>query len=151
MRLYMAGPMTYHPQYNFPAFDAMAADLRAAGFDVVSPAELDSPEDRAAALASPDGSALDYGNGIKKSWGEFLSRDVKLIADGGITGVVVLPGWESSRGARLETFVANAMCGLPVYTFTRWVLLSVPRIELFRAWTAEPTLSIAASYTTVTV
>lgn len=116
-RIYLAGPMTGIPQFNFPAFDAAARDLRGTGLDVVSPAELDDPVDRAAALQSPDGSALSYGSGVKKTWGQFLGRDVVLIADGGIEAVYVLPGWAKSRGARLETFVARAMCGLPIFKY----------------------------------
>lgn len=148
MKVYIAGPMTGLPQFNFPAFDALGARLRASGFDVVSPAELDDPDDRAAALASPDGSMATYGNArpdgvIKKTWGDFLARDVKLLADGGIEAVIVLPGWERSRGARLETFVANRMCGLPVYTYdaTYDELREVPFIELVRAWSAKADIS----------
>lgn len=115
MRVYVAGPMTGIPQFNFPAFDAAAITLRKAGFEVVSPAELDDEVDREAALQSADGSALHYGNGGKKTWAEFLARDVKLITDGGIEAVFVLPGWRGSRGARLETFVAAAMNRLPIY------------------------------------
>ena len=118
MKVYVAGPMTGIPQFNFPAFDEAAKVLRDRGFDVTSPAELDDEVDRAAAMASPDGSALSYGKGVKKTWGEFLARDVKLLSDGGIEAVVVLPGWRKSRGARLETFVANAMNGKPVYCYT---------------------------------
>jgi hypothetical protein len=138
VRLYVAGPMTGIPQFNFPAFDAVALLLRAQGHDVVSPAELDSPPDRALALASSDGHALS----VTKSWGDFLSRDVKLLADDGIEGVVVLPGWETSRGARLETYVANALCGLPVFRVTHDGLSPLPDLSLFRAWTGEPTLAI---------
>lgn len=153
-RLYMAGPMTGIPQFNFPAFDRAASDLRARGYEIVSPAELDDPVDRAAALASPDGSALSYGTGVKKSWGEFLARDVKLIADDGIEGVVVLTGWENSRGARLETFVANALCGLPVFRILRPALGQidldpVPPLTLYRAWTGEEGLSISARFGTL--
>lgn len=141
-RLYVAGPMTYRPQYNFPAFDAMAASLERAGFAVVSPAELDSPEDRARALASPDG-APQTAEGFGKSWGDFLARDVKLISDGGIDGVVVLPGWEHSRGARLETFVANAMNGLPIYTWdaTYEELVPVSQLQLVKAWAGKEDIS----------
>lgn len=46
MRAYLAGPMSNIPQFNFPAFDDAAADLRARGWDIVSPAELDRPEVR---------------------------------------------------------------------------------------------------------
>ncbi|MBA3583914.1 MAG: DUF4406 domain-containing protein [Gemmatimonadetes bacterium] len=147
MHIYTAGPMTHLPQFNFPAFDAMAANLRAYGHEVISPAELDNPEDRAAALASPDGSHLDYGNGVKATWGDFLARDVKLLADGGIEAVVVLAGWERSRGARLETFVANALCGLPIYEFRFShghqynVLTEVPYLSLVRAWADKSDIS----------
>ena len=37
------------------------------------------------------------------------TRDVKLVADH-VQGVVFLPGWHKSRGARLEAFVA-LLCG----------------------------------------
>lgn len=137
IRLYIAGPMTHIPQFNFPAFDAMAATLREVGYDVVSPAELDDPTDRAAALASPDGSILSYGQGVKKTWGQFLARDVLLIADGDaegpIDGIVVLPGWGNSRGARLETFVGRMLCDKTVY---RWDgrLVKVGMLELAQGW-----------------
>ena len=138
MRVYIAGPMTGIPQFNFPAFDAAARDLRAVGLDVVSPAELDDPEDREAALQSPDGSALSYGTGVKKTWGEFLGRDVRLIADGGIEAVYVLPGWNNSRGARLETFVAKAMQGLTIYRYDGDQPYGnggeVSALDLVRAW-----------------
>lgn len=113
-RIYVAGPMSGLPQMNFPAFDDAAETLRDIGYDVVSPAELDSPQARACALASVDGSTDDYAEG--DTWGSLLARDVKLIADEGIEGIVVLEGWEKSRGARLETFVAR-LCGLRVIEY----------------------------------
>jgi hypothetical protein len=106
-KLYVAGPMTGLPQFNFPAFDRAARLLRGDGFEVISPAELDSPAVRAAALASPDGK---LGG---ETWGDMLARDVKLIADE-VEAIVVLPGWSKSRGARLEVFVA-LLCGKPVF------------------------------------
>lgn len=145
-RIYLAGPMTHIPAFNFPAFDAAANRLREAGYDVVSPAELDDPVDRAAALASPDGSALSYGAGVKKTWGEFLARDVKLLADGGIEAIAVLPGWEKSRGARLETFVGAALHGMPVYAYDavsdEYMLDRLPNIALYRAWCQEQALAL---------
>ena len=142
--LYTAGPMTFKPQFNYPAFDALAYSLRSAGYAVVSPSELDNEEDRAAALASPDGDPTTYTG--SSSWGDFLSRDVKLIADGGsagIDGIVVLPGWNKSRGARLETFVGKAMCGLPVYTWDAAYeeLTNVSYLALVKAWAAKDDIS----------
>lgn len=103
------------PRFNFPAFDEAARQLREQGYDVVSPAELDSPESRAAALASEDGDPEGYGAKTGETWGDLLARDVKIVADT-VDAVAVLPGWETSRGARLETYVAR-LCGKPVLLY----------------------------------
>lgn len=130
MRVYVAGPMTGYPAFNIPAFDSAAADLRERGFDAVSPAELDDPETRAISLASPDG-AIATLNTHGKTWGDFLARDVKVITDDGIEAIYVLPGWHKSRGARLETFVAN-LCGLAIVDYATG--LTVPPLSLISAW-----------------
>jgi hypothetical protein len=143
-RVYIAGPMTGIPQFNFPAFDETAEALRCDGYEVKSPAEMDDPATRAAAMASPDG-APGSGSSNGETWGDFLARDVKMLADDGIEAVVVLPGWERSKGARLETFVAY-LVGLPILYIDgpREVpnLELVPRIDLFKAWSAEPDLFV---------
>lgn len=104
MKLYLAGPMTGIPKFNVPAFDAAAAELRAQGHEVINPAEEDSPAVRAAALASLRGDLADL-IPTGETWGDMLARDVKLVADG-IDGVVLLPGWVNSRGAKLEAYTA---------------------------------------------
>ena len=96
---YLAGKMTGVPRYNIPAFDAAAAALRAKGYSIVSPAELDDPEVRAASYASPDGKGS-----TGRTWGEFLARDVKIVADD-VQGMILLEGWQESRGAKLEVYV----------------------------------------------
>jgi hypothetical protein len=91
------------PQFNIPAFDVVVSQLRQKGFTIVSPAELDDPETRAKALQSPDGAPGSGGvNG--ETWGDFLARDVKLIADQ-VDGLILMKDWHKSRGARLEAFV----------------------------------------------
>lgn len=96
---YLCGPMSGIPQFNFPLFEGAAYQLRKLGFAIVSPAEMDTPEIYAQAMASPDGAPLPG----DRSWGDFLARDIKIVADE-VQGLILLPGWESSRGARLEVF-----------------------------------------------
>jgi len=110
-KVYIAGPMSGIPQFNYPAFDAAAAILRAQDYEIQSPAEMDDPNIREAALASETGNFREFDGILERNghqpetWGDFLSRDVKLVADE-IDAIVLLPGWEASRGARLEVFVA---------------------------------------------
>ena len=107
---YLAGPMSGLPQFNFPLFDEAATTLRSHGFTIVSPAELDSEEVRSEALTYDDGNgvverqlagAFEIGN---MTWGDALARDVKIVADE-CHGIILLPDWSTSRGARLEAFV----------------------------------------------
>jgi len=102
---YLAGKMSGIPQFNFPLFDKVTTTLRERGWKVVSPAELDEPEVREQALASEYGDPQNERDQLHDmTWGDFLSRDVKIVADE-VGGVILLPGWEGSRGARLEAFV----------------------------------------------
>jgi hypothetical protein len=112
---YLAGPMTGIPHFNFPAFEQGARFLRERGMKIISPHEEDSPEVQAAAWGSPDGKLDADGKIAGETWGDILARDVKLVADG-IHGVILLPGWEKSRGARLEAFVAIT-CDKPVLNY----------------------------------
>lgn len=111
---YLAGPMTGIPKFNFPAFDSAAAELRDQGYEITSPAELDDPSTREAALASPDG-APGSGAANDETYGTFLARDVKLVIDD-VDGVVVIDDWFKSRGARIEVFTAATM-GKPIYYY----------------------------------
>lgn len=94
MKLYVAGPMTGLPEYNFPAFRTAAAELRAAGHDVVSPHEV----------ALPCGCAA----GTDHTWADYLRADLIALLTHA-EGVALLPGWEASRGANLEKHVAERL------------------------------------------
>jgi len=113
--IYLAGPMSGIPKFNYPMFDEAAAELREMGYDIMSPAEMDDPEVAKVALESPLGELGDgmIVRGECHTWGDFLSRDVKLLADE-CAGIILLPGWEKSKGARLECFVAIG-CGYDCY------------------------------------
>jgi hypothetical protein len=118
MKIYLAGPMSGYPQFNFPLFYKAAAQLRADGWNVVSPAELDADTDAEipeTALASVSGSHKDLVPG--HTWGSLLARDVKMLADDGIQGIVFLPDWQKSRGARLEAFTGTQIPGFKFYRY----------------------------------
>lgn len=112
--------MTGIPHFNFPEFEEAAETLRHYDkkHEFLSPAELDSAESRIAAELNNEGDPVLYEQMTGETWGDLLSRDVKLIADKA-DGVVVLDGWEDSKGARLEVFVA-ATAGKPIYGFEVW-------------------------------
>ncbi len=100
---YLCGPMTGYEKFNFPLFHSAAADLRSKGFGIISPAEEDTPEVQKEALASIDGSLKDGKIG-GLTWGEILAKDVIIVADK-VQGIIFLPEWHKSRGAKLEAVV----------------------------------------------
>jgi hypothetical protein len=135
---YLAGPMTGFPQFNFPLFHDAASRLRAVGYSIVSPAEMDSPAVRAAAVASTTGKLDDQGKIAGETWGEILARDVQVVADK-VQGLIFLPEWSKSRGARLEAFTA-LLCGhkFGMYTggnpLVSWVPDAAVQAGIVGAW-----------------
>jgi len=107
VRLYLAGPMTSYPEFNYPAFNDAAARLREAGHDVVNPAENDNGESG-------------------KEWSYYMRLDMHHVLS--VEGVAVLPGWEDSRGARLEVVVAVSL-GLPIFDASALVEIT-PEISI---------------------
>ena len=88
-RVYLSGPMTGKPELNFPAFAAAAKWLRHPSFDleVVNPAEL-----------NPDPTT---------SWEDCMRADIKALCD--CDAIVLLEGWEASKGAHIELQVAHRL------------------------------------------
>lgn len=113
LKYYLAGPMSGRPFFNIPAFEAAAKKLRAEGYNITTPVELDAPDTYKEASASLTGDHDDIENG--ESWGTCLARDVKLLADE-LNAIILLPEWEKSRGARLEAFVAIT-CGHKLFEY----------------------------------
>jgi nucleoside 2-deoxyribosyltransferase len=112
--IYICGPMTGYPNFNYPAFTEAAATLRGQGMNVISPHELDKDHDKSdydIAAKSATGNVAD----LKQTWGDFLARDVKIVADA-VTGIALLPNWQHSKGAKLEVTVA-LLQGKPVYQY----------------------------------
>ena len=86
-RLYLAGPMTGLPEFNYPAFNAEAARLRALGYEVENPAENPLPADA--------------------PWNECLRVAVRQMLTCDV--VATLPNWQDSPGAQLEVYIADRL------------------------------------------
>lgn len=110
-KFYLAGPMSGRPYFNIPAFETAARVLRAKGYDITTPVELDSESTYLEASQSLSGEDLKSG----ESWGTCLARDVKLLADE-LNAVIFLPEWHLSKGARLECYVA-ILCDHPLFVY----------------------------------
>lgn len=87
---YIAGPMSGYPEHNFPAFYAKAAEQRALGYKVINPAELD-----------------DQDGDLTKPWDFYLRRDLHFLAE--CNRIVLLDGWEKSKGAQLEHHIGKTL------------------------------------------
>lgn len=96
MRCYLSGPMSGLPDWNFPAFHAEAARWRAAGWDVINPAE--------AFCGATD---LPYMVYAEKDYNDLETADA----------IVMLPGWngKNARGSVWENVIARRVFGLPVF------------------------------------
>lgn len=93
--IYLSGPMTGLPEFNYPAFHAAAAELRALGYQVENPAENPEPP--------------------CKTWAGYMRLALAQLVRCDIT--VRLPGWYNSRGAVVESSLAR-MLGMQVCDYS---------------------------------
>jgi hypothetical protein len=97
-KVYIAGPMTGYDEFNYPAFERATKQLRDAGYDVVSPHEL---------------------NPTSRDWLECMRVDLHALIE--CEGVATLDGHEKSKGAGLETHIAREL-GLIVQPLVQWLI-----------------------------
>lgn len=98
MKLYVTGPMTGLPDMNFPAFNEASDRLRAAGYEVVNPAD--------------NGAGVDG-----MTWADYLKQDLLDMIP--CDGLAYLDDWQKSKGARLEIGVASTLL-MPVKSVSEW-------------------------------
>lgn len=104
MRFYISGPMRWHPKFNFPSFDAVAAILRKQGHVVDNPAE----HDRETQPGIETWEGFDTGDPTLCPLFDYdiaMQWDLCCVAKN--DAIVMLPDWVYSAGARLERFVAE--------------------------------------------
>jgi nucleoside 2-deoxyribosyltransferase len=87
--IYLSGPMTGIELFNHPAFDEAELRLNSQGHNVKSPhrVELEDSE--------------------TPNWENFMRKDLKMLCD--CDTIALLPGWDKSRGATLELFIATQL------------------------------------------
>lgn len=85
--IYISGPMTGLPDFNRPAFNAMAAKLKAEGKKVFNPADIRLADNA--------------------KWADYMRECiVGLMA---CNTMIQLDGWENSKGSCIETSLAIAL------------------------------------------
>jgi uncharacterized protein DUF4406 len=100
MKIVIVGPMTGLPDFNYPEFHAAAAAWRERGFTVSNPAETFGGDQ-----------TLPHAAYMRPALEQVLASD----------GIALLPGWRTSKGARVEAQVA-----------------AILELRFFDALTAEP-------------
>ena len=114
MKIYVAGPMRGIPEFNYPAFHAATAELRAAGHEVFNPAERDIAVhgidiSQGNETGCNEQAAREHGFDLRTALHDdlvFITKHADAIA--------LLPGWENSKGTQAELATAHAI-GLIVF------------------------------------
>lgn len=108
MRIYLSGPMSGLPGHNYEAFAEAAHWLRQHFCEnVVSPHEL---------IPQPCDGCFDKSK--EHSWHEHMRADIACLLR--CDTIVLLPGWPSSRGARLELTIAMEL-GFKVFFVSKYI------------------------------
>lgn len=96
-KVYLSGPMTGIEDHNFPAFKYTQKAIQEAhpGLVVISPTDM-HPETEV--FGSKPVPAKDYGF--------YIIEDLKMMLSDGCEGIVLLPGWSKSNGAKIELDLA---------------------------------------------
>lgn len=97
MKLYIAGPMSQLPEFNYPAFMDAERQLVASGYEVENPARP----------GQVDG----------WTWRDYMKRGIRQMLD--CEGVALLPGWQHSRGAQIEAALATQF-GMRLWSVDMW-------------------------------
>lgn len=101
-KIYIAGPMTGLPWYNFEAFNDAAKWLQEAGWHPLNPAEFDLRLDDFDPFSMEDASSVVSTDFLQRA----MIRDVNLVmheAD----AIALLPRWATSTGAIAEYALAK--------------------------------------------
>ena len=87
-RIYLSGPMTDIEEYNYPLFNKIASEYRVKGYLVSNPAEF-------------------FGGKGDRTREEYMRLSIIVLLK--CDEILMLPGWEASKGAQLEKLIAEEL------------------------------------------
>lgn len=110
MKIYLAGPMTGLPDFNYPAFNRAAEKFREQGHTIFNPAE-------------------NFGGDDSRSRREYMRADLEMLLQADT--IALLPGWRESHGARYELLTAQNL-GLRTFDARYRYLIEIepPRVRM---------------------
>jgi hypothetical protein len=112
--IYVAGPMRGYPNWNYQAFADGESDLKKQGWsNVINPATLDDNYEDTKGLGAPEDFDPYKNESHQDANRRIMKRDVDVICDDCIA-IYMLRGWESSKGACAEFYLA-ASIGLEIH------------------------------------
>lgn len=106
MIYYLAGPMSGIQDQNYPAFQSACEQLRYVGFEIVSPHETFHHP------TQPD----------EEGWAVLVRHDAASLLK--CQGIILLPGWSKSKGARFELTMALTL-GMAIKLFKDGLLFDI--------------------------
>lgn len=86
--VYIAGPMTGKPDWNYPEFHRAAASMRDLGWKVLNPAE-------------------NFGGDMSLPYATYICAAVRDVVNA--DAVLLLGGWKDSKGAKLEATLGGVL------------------------------------------
>jgi len=92
MKVFISGPMTGLPEFNYQAFHNEAKRLRDCGHTVINPAEL---------------------NATRSTREAHMRKDIAALCE--CDAIQQLSGWQDSKGAALELAIAKEI-GCTIYS-----------------------------------
>ena len=85
MKIYISGPMTGIPEFNYPAFEAAETLLREMGHEPMSPHRIKE---------------IDPNWNDEWTWDDYMVAAIAMMVD--CEAICMLKGWSGSQGARIE-------------------------------------------------
>jgi len=99
-KIFISGPMTGYPDFNFPRFNLAVQQLKEAGIDCVNPVDICRKYKKERVLAD------------KTVFDQMIADQQK--EEKTCDAILLLDGWEKSKGVRLELKTALDL-DFPIY------------------------------------